>query len=176
MPQWHHSPIHQLTEKGAYIVTAGTYQKESLLNTPQKLNYVRDSLLSLSQEYGWNLQSWSVLSNHYHFVAVSLDHSQSLSRMIQQFHSITAREINAIDRTSGRKVWFQYWDTRLTYEKSYLARLNYVHNNPVHHGLVSKAVEYEWCSAQWFETYATASFFRTVNSFRFDKVNIEDDF
>ena len=72
MPQWHHSPIHQLTEKGAYIVTAGTYQKESLLNTPQKLNYVRDSLLSLSQEYGWNLQSWSVLSNHYHFIAVSL--------------------------------------------------------------------------------------------------------
>jgi len=27
----------------------------------------------------------------------------------------------------GRTVWFQFWDTKLTYERSYLARLNYVH-------------------------------------------------
>lgn len=27
MTQWPHAPIHKLTEQGAYIVTAATYQK-----------------------------------------------------------------------------------------------------------------------------------------------------
>ena len=44
------------------------------------------------------------------------------------------------------------WDRELTFEKSYLARLNYVHHNPVHHKLVPVTGEYAWCSARWFET------------------------
>ena len=35
--------------------------------------------------------------------------------------------------------------------KSYLARLNYVHQNPVKHGLVRVANQYRWCSAAWLE-------------------------
>jgi len=30
-----------------------------------------------------------------------------------------------------------FWDTRLTFEKSWLARLKYVHHNPLYHGLVA---------------------------------------
>jgi hypothetical protein len=39
-------------------------------------------------------------------------------------------------------------------EKSWLARLNYVHQNAVKHGLVPIAHQYPWCSAPWFETNA----------------------
>jgi putative transposase len=34
---------------------------------------------------------------------------------------------------------YEFWDTRLTFEKSWFARLNYVHQNPVKHGLVPVA-------------------------------------
>jgi len=37
---------------------------------------------------------------------------------------------------------YEFWDTRLTFEKSWLARLNYVHQNAVKHELVSIANEY----------------------------------
>jgi len=176
MSNWHHSPVHRLTEKGAYIVTAATYKKELLFDKPEKLTLLRDTLLSLSEDYGWNLQSWAVLSNHYHFVTILSDHAKPLCNLIRHLHSVTARQINAIEKTPERKVWFQYWETQITYEKSYFARLNYVHNNPVRHGLVSCADQYEWCSAKWFKLYADSSFFRTVSSFKFDKVNVKDDF
>jgi hypothetical protein len=39
-------------------------------------------------------------------------------------------------------VWYNFRDTRLTYEKSYLARLNYVYQNAVKHGLVPVANQY----------------------------------
>jgi putative transposase len=34
---------------------------------------------------------------------------------------------------------YEFWDTHLTFEKSWLARLHYVHHNPVHHGLAAVA-------------------------------------
>ena len=70
-------------------------------------------------------------------------------------HSRTASWVNNADATPGRRVWYNYWDTRLTYEKSYRARLNYVHQDPVNHRLVAVANQYPWCSAAWFERTAT---------------------
>ena len=76
----------------------------------------------------------------------------------------------------GRQVWFNYWDTQLTFEKSYLARLSYVHQNAVKHGLVRQAHEYRWCSAAWFERTATPAHVKTIYGFKTDRVKIEDDY
>jgi putative transposase len=96
--------------------------------------------------------------------------------MIRTLHAETAVAVNCLDATPGRQVWFQYWDTHLTFEKSYLARLNYVHNNPVHHKLVPVATAYRWCSAGWFEQQAKPSFYKTVSGFRYDRLKVPDDF
>src|SRR5437667_10073913 len=82
----------------------------------------------------------------------------------------------AADATPRRRVMYEFWDTRLTFEKSWLARLNYVHQNPVKHGLVSLANQYPWCSAAWFETNARRAFVRSVYSFKTDRINVPDDF
>jgi putative transposase len=96
--------------------------------------------------------------------------------MLNQLHSDSAREINKLDGAAGRQLWFQYWDTHLTYQRSYLARLNYVHHNPVHHALVEDAEVYPWCSAGWFGEKAPAGFARIVRSFRTDQISVRDPF
>jgi putative transposase len=47
--------------------------------------------------------------------------------------------VNGLDQSPERQVWYNYWDTLLTYQSSYLARLNYVHQNAVKHRLVPVA-------------------------------------
>lgn len=85
--------------------------------------------------------------------------------------------MNTQDGESGRKVWFQYWDTHLPFQASYMARLKYVHLNPVHHGIVTVATDYEWCSARWFEANASPAFVKSVTSFPTDRLlHIRDDF
>lgn len=176
MSVWPHAPLHRLGEAGAYIVTAATYRKEHHFRDPQRLTMLQECLLSLSRDYGWQLQAWAVFSNHYHFVAVSDSSAASLASLIRRLHSITAREVNRLDGTPARKVWYQYWETHLTFERSYLARLNYVHQNPVRHGLVTQAVDYPWCSAAWFERTASPAFFKTVTSFKIDRVQVHDNY
>ncbi len=177
MVDWPHSPAHRLGESGAYIVTAATYQKAHHFRTPERLTFLQETLFRLARQYSWHLQAWAIMANHYHFVAMpTASAASNLPKMISHLHSVTARELNSLDGALGRRVWFQYWDTHLTYQSSYYARLNYVHQNPVHHRLVPLATEYPWCSAAWFERTTEKSFFQMVTGFKTDRVSMFDDF
>jgi len=175
MPDWPHSPLHRLSEGGTYIVTAATYEKAPVFRSGPRLALLCNTLLKLSAEYAWSLQAWAVFPNHYHFVA-SCASGDSLRTLIRHIHSATAREINQIDERSARKVWFQYWETQITNQRSYFARLHYVHENAVRHKLVARAANYPWCSAGWFERKAVASFRKTVLAFPCDRVSLPDSF
>lgn len=171
---WHHSPLHLFVPNTFYMVTASTLHKQRLFNTPQKLRLLQDALFEVMQAYNWRLQAWALFSNHYHFIAHSPQDGTSLKRLIQRLHSQTARALNALDGTPGRQVWFQYWDTCLTYEKSYLARLNYVHHNPIHHCLVDQAEKYPFCSATWFKVNAPVELQKMLANTPYDRVNVPD--
>jgi len=176
MDYWPHGPQHLFEQNGTYIVTGATYNKELFFKEPEDLNLLHDLLLRLAAQFNWHLQAWAVFPNHYHFVAQSSAQSKALKTFISQLHGTSARFLNERYKTPGRKIWHQYWDTQITFEKSYFARLNYVIQNPVRHGLVAKATQYNWCSASWFEKTAERSFFNTVINFKTDTVSILDDF
>ena len=61
--------MHRLSDSSVYFVTAGTLHKQHYLNTPRKLELVERMLLSYAKRFGWQLEAWAVLVNHYHFVA-----------------------------------------------------------------------------------------------------------
>ncbi len=173
---WPHAPVHRLDADGVYMVTGATLEKARLFESPDKLTLLETSLLSLAKQYNWQLEAWAVFANHYHFVARSLSEAGKLQTLLSHLHTETARELNQMDDRRGRKVWFNFWDTKLTYQRSYLARLNYVHQNAVKHGLVRVANQYRWCSAAWLERTAAASIVKTIYRFNIDKLEIPDDY
>lgn len=173
---WPHAPTHWLFEPGVYIITAGTYRKLPHLNSPSRRDLFQDYLFEYADEFGWNLRAWAVLANHYHLVAASPSDPGTLRRFLGKLHMQTAKHLNLFDETPGRKVWFQFWESRITFERSYLARLNYVHHNPAHHGVVRLAEDYKWCSAAWFTQNAPPAFVNTVRGFKVDRVHVLDDF
>ena len=174
---WHHRPVHVFEPGAYYMVTAGRLRKEHFFTTDDRLEILLTTLQNTLAEHEWILQGWALFSNHYHFIARAPSDASTLRQVIRKLHSVTAREINHGDMAPGRRVWFQYWDTSLTYEKSYLVRLNYVSNNAVHHGLVRVASLYRFCSAGWFESQADPSFRRKVESYRsWDRLKLMDDY
>jgi len=158
------------------MVTAATLHKDHLFAEASRLTLLEHGLLSLAKHYQWQLEAWAVFPNHYHFVARRPDETVSLKKLLTHLHANSARELNRLDGQIGRSVWFNFWDTKITNERSYLARLNYVHQNPVKHGLVAKANQYHWCSAAWFERTVSPAMVKTIYSFKTDQLNIHDDF
>jgi putative transposase len=183
MPQpktpWPHAPTHQLAEQGAYFVTAATYEKQHHFRGAQRLCVLHRGLLTVTGEFGWKLEAWAVFSNHYHFIAHSPENrpnASNLKTMLSKLHVKTAGWVNKLDNQPGRTVWFNFWDTRLTRQRSYFARLNYVHQNPVKHGLVPVASQYPWCSAAWFERTASPAIVKSIYRFKTDRISLEDKF
>ena len=174
--RWPHAPAHWLFAPGHYIVTAGTLHKEHLLTTDTHKDLVTDALFDAADEFGWSLEAWCVLVNHYHFVARSPEDPKTLTPMLKKLHGVTAIRLNRMDQVSGRKVWYQCWDTHITFETSYLARLKYVHDNPVHHGVALTASTYLWCSRSWLEHTANAAFVKQLDGFNTDSLKVPDDF
>ena len=76
----------------------------------------------------------------------------------------------------GRRVWSNYWDTCITNEGSYLARLKYVHMNAVKHGLVDRPEDHEFCSYGWFMQMANDKFKEAMFTQPDEKVAINDRF
>jgi putative transposase len=176
MPNWPNAPSRNFSGNGSYMVTASTYGKLKLFDSAEKLDLLHDMLLAHLEEFGWESKAWAVFPNHYHFVAFIASPELNLMRMLSKLHTLSATALNKMDNTSGRKVWYRSWPTKLTYERSYFARIAYVQNNPVKHGVVKVAKDYKWCSAGWFETRTDRVLYETVARFKYDNVNVEDDY
>jgi len=176
---WPHAPVHQLATNGTYFVTCGTYFKAHHFQSASRLAVLQRGLLKLARYYRWQLEAWAIFSNHYHFIAHSPTDqgtASSLPEMLNELHKKTAIWVNKLDGCRGRKVWFNYRDTRLTFQRSYLARLNYVHQNAVKHGLVPVANQYPWCSAAWFERTVSPAQVKNIYRLKTDRLNVPDEF
>jgi putative transposase len=171
---WPHAPIHRLNSDGVFMVTGATMYKNHFFKGNERLDLLENNLLTLSKQYGWQLEAWAVFSNHYHLIGRGNEGCNNLRLFLKHLHGQTARELNELDGAVGRQVWYNFWDTELTFEKSYLARLSYVHRNPVKHGLVLMANQYPWCSAAWFERTASVAMVKTIYSFKTDRLRIDD--
>jgi putative transposase len=173
---WPHAPVHRLADNAVFFVTAGTLHKAHHFNTPAKRDLLEYLLLAMAKAYGWQLEAWAVLANHYHVVARGQPDSRNLGEWLHDLHGVSARELNRLEGVTNRTVWFNFRDTKLTLQHSYLARLNYVHQNAVKHKLVAVANQYRWCSAAWFERVAAPAQVKTIYRFKIDRVKVEDDF
>ena len=172
---WPHAPIHRFIDSGIFFITAGTQQKQHFFRSPAVLDLLQNTLFTLAAKHSCSLQAWSLFSNHYHLV-IAADGAGSVRDMLHRFHIASATGLNELEGVRGRTVWYQFRDTQLTFERSWLARLRYTHENAVHHGLVPVATQYRWCSASWFANNARPAFVKTVQSIKIDAVKVYDDY
>jgi len=177
-PKWPHAPPHFLAGKGTYMVTAATYGKAHHFRSRMRLRALTSILMAQAESFEWRFEAWAVFSNHYHWIGQAPDNgdASNLATMIAAAHRESAAYVNKVDAAPGRQVWHNYRETSLTYQKSYLARLHYVSQNAVRHGLVLQAEDYPWCSAGWLSRNASAAFRNTLASFKIDRLKIDDDF
>jgi putative transposase len=117
---WPQAPIHRINYDGIYMVTGATLYKEHVFPTAEKLEMLERELLTLAKKHMWQLEAWAVFVNHYHIVVRGHDEATPLRKFLKHLHSNTARLVNELDDRAGRQVWHNFWETELTYERSYL--------------------------------------------------------
>ena len=145
-----HNPPHLFLPNTLYMLTASIYQNEPLIQSPDRKLQWAESFLKSAEIYKWEIVAWVVLHNHYHAIVQSPEKAKTLSKFIGSTHKYTARRWNEEEQLSGRKVWWNYWDTCIRSEREYYNRLRYIFWNPVKHGLTENPGDYSFSNYKEF--------------------------
>jgi putative transposase len=143
---WHRPP-HLASEKTRYHLTAACFEHRPCIgNSPERLESFCRTLLDTFEQRGAHIQAWCVLPNHYHALvetSMILDVLADLGRM----HGRLSFIWNSEEQTRGRQVWCGAAERYMRNDRHFWATINYIHNNPVHHGYVQRWPDWPFSSA-----------------------------
>ena len=175
--KYDHTPPHLFLSHAKYFITGSTYLKKHFLESKEAKIIAAHFMFKSFAHYGWEIEDWIILNNHYHLMANAPENALTLSKVIKNFHRFSALKIKKTVsyKKVPEKIWYNYWDTCITYEGSYFARINYIWFNSVNHDYTDKAEKWEFGSF-----YYRAKNWNTVKDiieqFSLDRINVKDDF
>lgn len=170
------SPAHLLIDDAPYFITGATYQKRKLLQNADLKQLLLNKIRAKTSQFGWTLEHWVILDNHYHLMPRSR-YGKDSPELMRRIHGGSA---GAITKAAGRDrpVGWNYWDNCSRDERDDCVRLNYLLYNPIKHGYVSDLKDYPDSGFhQHFQSLGKeklAQQFRNHPKFR--SLDLEDDF
>ena len=143
-----HSPPHRIGERGSYMLTAACYEHRAIIGlNPERMAEFSQALVELLNTRCSDVCAWCVLPNHYHAVVRTLELPELLKE-IGKLHGRTSFKWNGEDQQRGRKTWCNCAETAIKSDRHFWAAMNYIHNNPVHHGYANVWQDWPFSSAQ----------------------------
>lgn len=175
---YQHNPPHLFIPNAKYFITASTYQKLHHFSTKFAKQILLESIIKGFSKGDWHLEDWVILDNHYHLIVNSPENAVDLPKIIRDIHRFTTLKLRKTfpDLEQKKRIWYNYWDTCLTYERSYFARINYTWFNPVKHFLINDPVKWEFGSYYYRFRENEDAVRELVRNYPFDKIKVEDDF
>ncbi len=144
-----HRPPHLAIDQACYLLTAACYEHRPHMHTAERRQQILDHLLAQLALHEMSMLAWVVLNNHYHLL-VQVTVFKQLAAIFKQVHGRSSFEWNKEDNARGRKVWYRYSDRLIRSERHYYTTLNYIHYNPVKHGVVESPYDWQWSSVHWY--------------------------
>jgi putative transposase len=122
----------------------------TLLN--ERIDVLRDAVRRVRRVRPFIIDAWVVLPDHLHAVwrlPIGDDDFSTRWRMIKTFfvRGLPATErLSAVRRAAGeRGIWQRrFWEHAIRDDADYAAHVDYVHFNPVKHGLVAAPAEWPY--------------------------------
>lgn len=144
---WHRPPHWADDPSVQYHITAACYEHHPLIgHSRERMESFCATLIEVFIQRSANVHAWCVLPNHYHALietAVILEVLADLGKM----HGRLSFQWNGEELTRGRQVWCGASERFMRNERHFLATLNYIHHNPVHHGYVERWTDWPFSSA-----------------------------
>jgi putative transposase len=142
-----HSAPHVDSGARHYLITAACYEHAPHIGfSEQRMESFAEDLLDTLEVHCAAVTAWVVLPNHYHAL-VHTDAVLELLAALGKLHGRSSFTWNGEEGTRGRQVWCGALETAMKSDAHYHATVNYVLNNAVKHGYVSRWTDWPWSNA-----------------------------
>ncbi|HBG04772.1 MAG TPA: transposase [Geobacter sp.] len=136
-----------------YFFTIVTYQRQPILCLEQSRGALREAIVETRKAYPFSIAAWVLLPDHLHCIwelpEGDTDYSTRWSLIKRGFTRSVRECISLPEATMSRSkhrestVWQRrFWEHRIHDDRDFAAHCDYIHYNPVKHGLVSSACDW----------------------------------
>lgn len=145
---------------GVYFFTLVTFDRQRTLCLPENLALLRQAFRTVIEKHPFTIEAIVILPDHLHCIwrlPTDDDNYPTRWRLIKSYYSHRYKMAGS-DRLSPSRVlkkeqaiWQRrYWEHYLRDENDFKRHLDYIHFNPVKHGLVKAPFDWEFSSFKKF--------------------------
>lgn len=135
---------------GTFFFTLITYKRQQILTSPESRMILKNVIEKTRQKYPFSIEAWVLLPEHIHCIWRLPPSSSNYSMRWRLIKSGFSRGVKSLyhkpEWLTGSKrkhressIWHRrFWEHMIRDEDDYRAHMDYVHYNPVKHGLVKQ--------------------------------------
>lgn len=140
---------------GVYFFTATTLNRQPILTKPPFIHALKSAIQTTQQIYPFHIDAWVVLPDHMHCIWTLPDTDDDYSKRwsiikrkvsstcMNHFQATLKSRSHSIRRESG--LWQRrFWEHQIRNERDYQTHMDYIHWNPVKHGLVQSVRDWPY--------------------------------
>ena len=141
----------------AYFVTSVTYKRKALFVEEEAV-----SLLLLTIEYfkltlDYRIFAFCILPEHIHFIIQPFG-KYNLSHIMLMIKGNFSRRFNKSLGLTGHIWQKRFYDEGIRDEAMLISKIDYIHNNPLKHGIVTDIDKFAYSSYQYYFKNKTHTF------------------
>jgi putative transposase len=133
-----------------YFVTNVTYERQRILL--DHTESLKQSIDKVKSETSFDLVAWVILPEHFHIIV--RPGTINISLLMRRIKlSFSAKYRKLLKMSSGQLWQNRFYDHVIRNQDDMNKHLDYIHFNPVKHGLVSKPFDYRYSSIHDYRDY-----------------------
>jgi len=153
---------------GTYFFTLVTYGRHNIFSIPKVRSILHESIEYVKNRHPFTMVAFCILPDHIHFIwhlpAGDADYSMRIGQIKSRFSKQYKLMLdNTIERSISREmrrelsIWQRrFWEHWIQDEADLNRHIDYIHYNPVKHGLVSSVREWKESS---FHSFVEAGYY-----------------
>jgi putative transposase len=146
------------SEGGTYFFTVVTERRQAILINPDVRTALRAAIQKVRHTHPFVIDAWVLLPDHLHCIWTLPEGDFDFStrwKMIKRevsvacAHNYQRSDLNSIRRREKHQstLWQQgFWEHLIRDEHDFQAHMDYLHFNPVKHGLSEAVIDWPWSS------------------------------
>ncbi|MES9854149.1 MAG: transposase [Candidatus Thiodiazotropha sp. L084R] len=140
-------------EGGTYFFTVNLLERNSALLV-EYIDSLRDSVRWVKQQQPFHIDAWAVLPDHLHAVWTLPEGDADYSSRWREIKKRFSKSLPKVERLSvvrknryERGIWQRrFWEHTIISDRDYRHHVDYVHVNPLKHGLVAEVKDWPYSS------------------------------
>lgn len=153
---------------GTYFFTLVTYERRRIFTSREAIQLLHTSISKVLLNLPFTINAYAVLPDHMHFLWTLPENDSNYSVRIAQMKRYFSKEfktshflINNMPTSRVKRaelpIWQRrFWEHSIQDEKDFNQHLDYIHYNPVKHGLVEFAKD--WSASSFMDYVRTDNY------------------